>query len=500
MRSFASLLAVLLVSSSLAAGEAALDRHAKAIAPFVNGQSFAVGHLDVSHLNVDAVAKILTAAGMEQVAAMKTKAAQVKTALLQAGGRDVYVLLNWSNPLDEFLLVAPLGKEAGDELAALVREVRGYAAEVRAGVLLAGPKKALARLQDFKVEPAPVMAKAFATVGDGSFHLVLVPPAPLQRAVVEMVPELPKVLGGVRTSELQLRWAAVRLDVGAKLAAKIVVQAANAHSAAELGKVLERGLTFARKNDELKRLWPEGDKVLSLINPRVEQESVTVSLDDERTNKSVEALLIPLLAKQRVAAARKGSMNHLKQLALAMHIFHDAHRAFPAAATYDAKGQPLLSWRVHILPYIEQEALFQQFHLNEPWDSAHNKKLLEKMPETYRSPSQKNLPAGKTNYLVPVGAKTMFEGKKGLEIRKITDGTSNTIMIVEADDSRAVYWTQPEDYTVDAKNPFAGLVRPGANGFSAAFADGSVQFLSATLDPATLRALFTASGGEPIKR
>ena len=120
------------------------------------------------------------------------------------------------------------------------------------------------------------------------------------------------------------------------------------------------------------------------------------------------------------------------------------------------------------------------------------------MPPTYRSPAQKNAHDGNTTYLVPVGPKTIFGGKKGMQFQKITDGTSNTIMILEVDDSRAVFWTQPEDYKIDANNPKAGLVRPGARGFNAAFADGSVRLLPDTIDAGTLRALYTANGGEPV--
>jgi prepilin-type processing-associated H-X9-DG protein len=207
---------------------------------------------------------------------------------------------------------------------------------------------------------------------------------------------------------------------------------------------------------------------------------------------------LPLLAKQREAASLASSQNNLKQIGLAMHNYLDVYKTFPAAATYDAQGQPLLSWRVYLLPFIEQDALFRAFRLDEPWDSEHNKKLIAQIPPTYRSPSQKNLPEGKTAYLVPVGPKTIFGGKKGMQIQKITDGTSNTIMIVEADDSRAVYWTQPEDYKIDAKNPKAGLTRPGTRGFNAAFADGSVRVLPDTIDAVTLRALYTANGGETV--
>jgi RNA polymerase sigma factor (sigma-70 family) len=84
-------------------------------------------------------------------------------------------------------------------------------------------------------------------------------------------------------------------------------------------------------------------------------------------------------------AQRARSMNNLKQILLAMHNYHDANGNMPHDIT-DKDGKPMLSWRVAILPYIEQDNLFKQFKLDEPWDSDHNKKLLALMPSTYRTP------------------------------------------------------------------------------------------------------------------
>ena len=93
------------------------------------------------------------------------------------------------------------------------------------------------------------------------------------------------------------------------------------------------------------------------------------------------------LADDEIDAARRAqSMNNLKQFALAMHNYHDTNGKFPAASSFDKDGKPLLSWRVHVLPYLEQAELYKQFHLDEPWDSEHNKKLIEKMPNVLASP------------------------------------------------------------------------------------------------------------------
>src|SRR5262249_47427119 len=156
----------------------------------------------------------------------------------------------------------------------------------------------------------------------------------------------------------------------------------------------------------------------------------------------------------------------------------------------------LLSWRVQILPYIEQEELYKKFRLNEPWDSEHNKKLIKLIPKILRSPRQAGELRDRTTYLAPLGKGLMWDEPNGVKITQITDGTSNTIALVESDDERAVIWSKPEDITIDPKNPIAGLLGHYGEGFYAALADGSVRFMKKSIDPAALWGLFTRAGGE----
>jgi hypothetical protein len=167
------------------------------------------------------------------------------------------------------------------------------------------------------------------------------------------------------------------------------------------------------------------------------------------------------------------SVNNLKQLGLAMHSFHDSYNQFPPVAVYSKDGKPLLSWRVLVLPYLEQRDLFKQFKLNEPWDSPHNKELLSKMPAVYRAGQANPREPFTTYYQVFAGPGTMFDGTEGCRIAKITDGTSITIMIAEG--AEAVPWTKPADLVYDRKKPVPKLGGPFKTSIRAAFADGSVQ-------------------------
>jgi len=197
------------------------------------------------------------------------------------------------------------------------------------------------------------------------------------------------------------------------------------------------------------------------------------------------------------APAKMKSSNNLKQLALAMHLYHDKFGTFPPATVYGKDGKtPLYSWRVAILPFIEEDRLHKEFKLDEPWDSEHNKKLLEKMPKVYAPVTGKPKEKDTTHYQLFVGGGAMFEDKKKTRFPDITDGTSNTIMIVEAEEP--VQWSKPADLTYDPKKALPKLGGLFKDGFNAALGDGSVRFIRNGNDEALLRALITRSGGEIV--
>jgi len=191
------------------------------------------------------------------------------------------------------------------------------------------------------------------------------------------------------------------------------------------------------------------------------------------------------------------SSTNLKDIGEGFKGYQEAYGSFPATANYDAGGKPLLSWRVHLLPFVNQEKLYKQFHLQEPWDSEHNAKLVERMPAVYRS--NPNLAAaGKTTYLAPVNPVCIFNGSRtGISAGDISDGPENTICVVDAADDHAVPWTKPEDLPYDPQEPSAGLANR-YSGFLTLFADGKVHLLPEGTQQATLQALFTRAGGDPV--
>jgi hypothetical protein len=206
----------------------------------------------------------------------------------------------------------------------------------------------------------------------------------------------------------------------------------------------------------------------------------------------------PLLEHE--PSARILSMNHMKQLSLGLDTYADTNgNRLPPYALFGPEGQPLLSWRVLILPYIEEDALFKEFRLDEPWDSPHNLRLLPRMPRTYAPASKKGNPKDyATFYQVFVGKGTAFEGRKGLHRPEdFPDGMSNTILIVEA--ASAVPWTKPADVHYFPDSPLPPLGVQSKNYFVVAMADGSVRTVHRKyVSETALRAAITRNGGEVL--
>jgi uncharacterized protein (TIGR03067 family) len=178
----------------------------------------------------------------------------------------------------------------------------------------------------------------------------------------------------------------------------------------------------------------------------------------------------------------------MKKIASAMHAYHDAHGSFPTPASYDAKGNPLLSWRVHLLPFMDRMDLYQQFKLDEPWDSPHNSQLIAKIPAVYGMGATD----GKTRVVVPVGKETIFPGGAGIKWTDFKNGTSNTVLVLEASPEFRVIWTKPDDWPVNPYQPNQGL----GPVFAVARADGACFYLSSKLPAPMLRNIFSRTSGE----
>eukprot|EP00913_Durusdinium_trenchii_P010943 g10272.t1 len=200
-----------------------------------------------------------------------------------------------------------------------------------------------------------------------------------------------------------------------------------------------------------------GDEFLKNIRVTNRNASIAINFDRPKSLDTLTGRLGPFFKMARIDAQRNKRKLVFKQIGIAFHNYHETHLHFPSHGSNGAGGKGGLSWRVHILPYIEQGPLYKQFKLNESWDSPHNKKLIAKMPKIYQHPKVKA--AGKTPIHVFVGDGTPFGNlMRGPRFRDIVDGTSNTIMAIEAGPDKAEIWTKPGGILFDAQeNPFDEL-------------------------------------------
>jgi Protein of unknown function (DUF1559) len=475
-------------------------------APFIDEHTLVVARVDVSRVDVETVLKLAAAVvgeGDEVGEAADAVRASVKQ-FLQAGGRDVFVTYGPGDFPNLPCLIAPAPegahKAVGDQLVGLFKaadkEVQWTALH---GCVCVGTKEALAVLKARKPVARADLAAALDAGADGVAQVAFALSAEARKIHEQVAPTLPPELGGGGIQKLTrgMKWMAVVVGPGPKMPARWVTECASPEAAGDLKEVERRAqqavaAELLRAGDEP---GPAARRLTGLFdNARTTQEGARLTTEWDLA----PAVLAALKRPEGPPAERMRSANNLKQLMLALHNYHDAHGHFPTDVR-DKDGKPLLSWRVAILPYVDQDALYKDFKLDEPWDSEHNKKLIDKMPKVLRSPRQAAALKDRTTYLAPLGKGLMWDEPKGLKITQIADGTSNTVALVEADDDRAVVWSKPEDITIDPRNPVTGLLGHYAEGFHAAMADGSVRFFKKGIEPMALWALFTRAGGEVVE-
>lgn len=200
----------------------------------------------------------------------------------------------------------------------------------------------------------------------------------------------------------------------------------------------------------------------------------------------------------RVQESAARSNCALGQLGLAFEMYAAAHDGrLPPAAVCNKAGRPLLSWRVLLLPYLDEKALFDEFRLDEPWDSEHNRALLPRMPRTYEARWTKviDVPPAHTTLRVFVGHGAAFEWDRGLSLKDdFPDGVENTLLYVES--GPPVPWTKPDEiaFHPNTSIQLRGLFRDGCR--SGTVGGRGYLFIRTDCDPGRLRAAITRNGGE----
>ncbi len=215
---------------------------------------------------------------------------------------------------------------------------------------------------------------------------------------------------------------------------------------------------------------------------------------------AIIGLLVALLTPQvqqagHGSARREACKDNLKQIGLALHLYHDAYGSFPPAYVVDELGKPLYSWRVLVLPYLDQGPLYEKFHLDERWDSPHNAPLLEPVPDVFRCPSHgvtsKNNSPSCTHYVGVFGPRCLFRGSEAVTRGEIIDDASQTLQVAEVTDV-VIPWSAPQDIDIAQHPTFGdrqGFSSDHKAGLHGLFADGRVRFLTNETDADTDRRL-----------
>lgn len=208
------------------------------------------------------------------------------------------------------------------------------------------------------------------------------------------------------------------------------------------------------------------------------------------------ALLLPATRSSRFAARRSQCGNNMKQIALALYNYEQTQNGLPPAYTVDATGRPLHSWRTLILPYLEQEALYQTIDLSKPWNDSANAKALETNLPVLRCPEAVGL-LNTTTYLAIAAPHGCLIPKESRRLAEITDAHELTLMVIEAGEENAVPWMAPVDADeslVLSLGPTTKLHHSG--GTNACFVDGRTAFLRANTPAMVRRALMSISGND----
>lgn len=343
-------------------------------------------------------------------------------------------------------------------------------------------------------------------------------PGIMARMLQQAPPNIQAMLSAFSPLWEKTSLASLGLTFGDKLEIASTIVCPSAEDAKQVAATFSAIVTLARNalsqgREAASRLADDGaalkaldaaESLLDSLRVDTQGEHVVVTATGAMNHLATPlAMLLPAVAGARDAARQTQSTNNLKQIALAFHNFHDIFNHFPPAQVYGQMyrrkeikpSQHPHSWRVAILPLLNQAALYNEYKFDEPWDSPSNMKLLDKMPAVFRDP---NDPENSTNasYFGLIGDATAFGDKKGTSIRGFPDGLSNSIIVVEA--KRDIPWTKPEDIPYDADKPVPQLGGIYAAGFLAALGDGSVRLVPKTIDEKVLRWLITINDGNPL--
>jgi Protein of unknown function (DUF1559) len=516
-----------------AAAESPPIDHAAVLAPLVNSDTFAVAYANVGSLDMSGangqllmfLPSIHGGDGGADVVVITVLAGAVKT-LQNSGVESVYVVAGLADLYVNGGPVVVLSLKSGSDTKAVAAMLQGVSQTLAmaggkewlpdkiavhphgTNTILVGAESVVARYEKLTMSSRDDLSGTIEKLAAGGAEAAVVfsPGPDFRRVIRELWPTLPEPMTPLR-GELADKW--LRLELSAKSrpsasgqVALLATDAASAQVFVDLWRALPECDRFEDGPAHRQRLSQVLQTIVDALPPQLDGNRVVMRFPTDPSQLDKLRGLVSETANKALEKSRHSErLNRFKQLGISMYNYESQNKHFPPPAICDKQGKPLLSWRVAILPFLDEKALFERFHLDEPWDSPHNLELVKQMPSIYSDPTPTIRAAagdGKTTFVVPVGPGTAFDTKEGIALREIKDGTSNTALIVEVVPERAVEWTKPADWDVDMDYPLAGVARTDRHQFAAAYCDGSVRLLPVDIKPEIFRAILTRAGGEQI--
>jgi len=328
-----------------------------------------------------------------------------------------------------------------------------------------------------------------------------------QAELIERVTQLGEGIPGLGMVQ-QISGIALHLSVTAKPGSKmadIITTTADEDAAKQisdfLSPLLDNGKVLAKEqmtafsaiaDDNSKAALRLAEQLVESVAITQAGTQVTLTVAVPQGFDKLAEILKPTIEQASAQARLQEKKNNLKSMGIAFHNFHDANLRFPGAGK-PAEG---LSWRVHLLPYLDQFELYQKFKLDEPWDSENNKPLIAKMPDIFKVDGVEE--AGKTSIHVMTGPGAPFANDATPKITDFTDGTSNVILFLVAGSDKAEVWTKPGGLDFNPEDPLKALGKISGETFSTILADGAYRAISTKIAADQLRRLLQSSDGEPL--
>ncbi len=498
----------------------AIDLHAQTgMRELFDADTVGFVHIDLEDLDMQETADMVVemlgegTSSANQLRVFAPMAAGFVTSLNNAGATDLHVIQGLGDvPLNgPYFFVSCPDEAAGQSVVAVIAPLvaEGWQSKVVERGVLVARAAVLERLAN---NPLPLRGddeinSLMLSAGTAPIALVIAPSAEHRRAIAEVLPQPGTPFENISPAMLAYGASDISLQIRPdqrELTLKVsgVDESANRALADELAEAFGR---FGRNEASLSALQDMSlgtdvgmsisdlqlDKVFA--ETKIEPSEGWFQISFSKSDGSFDRLCLALSATagaMESASLQQQRSNNIRQLVLACHNYHDWKKTLPPTAIVDDEGRPLLSWRVAVLPFLEQGKLYEQFRLDEPWDSEHNRELISQMPR-FLITDESLAAEGKTTLMMPTGESAIGR-LDPLRLGDVADGTSRTILILDAAPESAVIWTKPDDWEFDPANPLRGLFAEGVEALKAGFADGSVHVLPK--DEAEIRARLTVAG------